>query len=125
MEHPNGATGIVAATAVAENPADFHILLSAATAERELRATSFGLEAPLEGQSVRVLTPAGFRHRYGLDAPELRRGLLLAAIEIAVGDLERAVGYAGPTALRHGEFIVVPPAPGLGAVLAFRAAEDG
>src|SRR5687767_5209912 len=35
MEHPNGAIGIVATTAVAENPADFHILLSAATAERE------------------------------------------------------------------------------------------
>ena len=91
----------------------------AAAAGTELTATEAGLEAELGDGKIVILTPAGFRARFGLEPPDARRGLLFAGIEIAVADLDRALGYAGPTAKRHGDAIVTPPAPGLGAVLAF------
>jgi hypothetical protein len=120
LEHPNGAAGIVAVVAVAPNPGELRDFLSAAIGEAELSAGSSGLRAAVDGQSFFVLTPGGFRERYGLAPPEPRRGLLFAAIEILVADLERAVGYAGPTAMRHDGRIVVPASPGLAATLAFR-----
>ena len=55
-----------------------------------------------------------------LAAPEPRRGLLFAAFDVIVEDLDRATGYAGPTATRHEGRIVIPPAPGLGATMAFQ-----
>lgn len=120
LEHPNGAAGIVAVAAVAHNLAESRAFLSAVTGEEEPRASEAGLETVVDSQSFFAFTPAGFHVRYGFAPPEPRRGLLFAAIEIVVGDLERAVGYAGPTAMRRDGYIVVPPSPGLGAVLAFR-----
>ncbi len=117
MRHANGALGVSAVVAVAENPADFHILLSTITGTRELRTTSLGIEAVIEGQSVSILTPAGFHARYGQDAPQPREGLLLAAFDIAVSDLRSVEPVAN--AARIGQRLVVPAQPGLGAVLAF------
>jgi hypothetical protein len=125
LEHPNGATGIAAVAAVAENPADFHILLTAAGGQRELRSTSFGVEAAVDGESLVVLTPDGFRARYGLEPPDPRRGLRFAAFDLLVTDLERAARHAGAKAERREDRIVVPPSPGLGAAIAFRTAENG
>ena len=80
--------------------------------------TDAGLEAGAEARASSSYA-GGFRARYGLEPPDTRRGLLFAAFEITVSDLERAVGYAGPTATRHDGRIVVPPSPGLGAVARF------
>ena len=124
IEHPNGAVGVAAVAAVAENPADFHILLTGATGQRELRATSFGVEAELAGQRIMILTPEGFRARYDREAPNPRRGMLFAAFELRVLDLDRAAGYLGRSAKRHEDRLVLPPAPGLNTVIAFRS-EDG
>ena len=85
-------------------------------------AAPTGLEA---GAVTSILYPAAFRARYGLEPLDTRRGLLFAAVEIRVADLDRAIGYAGPTAARHEGRIVVPPSPGFGAVLCFRKDEDG
>ena len=125
VEHPNGATGIAAVAAVAANPPEFRGFLSAATGDAHPHTSYAGLSATAESQAVHVLTPAAFRERYGVEPPDGRRGLVFAACEIVVADLDRAIGYAGPTAIRHHGRVVVPPSPGLGAALAFRAAEDG
>ena len=125
LDHANGALGVSGLAAIAENPADFHILLSGATGQRELHATSNGVEADLGGQRIAVLTPAAFRARYGINAVEPRRGLLFAAIDITVASPERASRFAGSAAIRHEGRIVIPPAPGLGAVLAMGAEENG
>lgn len=125
LEHPNGALGVACVAAVAEDPAEFRDLLAAAARTSDVSAGEAGLQADIGEQSVLVLTPAGFRARYGLEPPDPRRGLLLAAFELTVADLDRAIGHAGPLAMRHEERIVVPPSSGLGAVLAFRARTDG
>lgn len=125
LEHPNGAKGVAAIAAVAENPADFHILLTAATGQRELRTTSFGVEATVNGQEIMILTPAGFRARYGVEPPDPRRGLLFAAFEIVVSDLDKAAAQFGAGAERRDARLVVKAAPGLGAVMAARVLSDG
>jgi Glyoxalase-like domain len=126
IEHPNGVVGTMAVAAVAENPADFHILLEAVMGQRELRVTSFGVEAQIGGGATfLILTPEGFHARYGLDAPNPRRGLRFAAVDLRVLDIERAARCAGRAAKRWDGLIVVPPAPGLHAVIAFRSEEDG
>ena len=119
LEHPNGARGVASVAAVAENPADFRTLLSAVIGQQDLGTMFDGLEATVDGGALHVLTPAGFRARFGVEPPAARGGLRFAAFELGVADLERAIGYAGPAAIRHDDKIVVPPAPGLGAVLAF------
>ena len=120
--HPNGAIGISGVSAVAENPADFHILLTAVTGQRELRATSFGVEAVVNGQRFELLTPEGFRARYGVAPPDQHRRLVFAAIDVVVSDLDQATRFGGADAVRHDERIIVPPMPGQGAVIAFGAA---
>lgn len=124
LEHPNGAQGVSAVVAVAENPADFHILLTAATGQRELRTTSFGVEATVDGQEISILTPAGFRSRYGVEPPDPRRGLIFAAFDVVVADLDVAAKALGAAAERRENQLVVKAAPGLRAVMAVRA-EDG
>lgn len=125
LDHPNGALGVVTVTAVAENPADFHILLSAATGQRELRTTSFGVEATVDGKAIAILTPAGFRARYGVEPPDPRRGMLLAAFDIVVADLDSAAAHFGTAGERREDRVVVKAGPGLGAVMAARAQDNG
>ncbi len=119
LEHPNGAAGIAVVTGVAHDPAEFHGFLSAVLEEPEAPAAS---KADSDGRGIRILTLEEYRDRYGLEPPDPRRGLMFAAMDVAVADLDRVLGYAGPTAIRHEGRIVVPPAPGLGAALAFAQA---
>ncbi len=67
--HPNGATGIARVTLVAENPSDHHIFLAAFTGNREMRATSFGIEIEVGNAVIEVTSPQGFAFRYGEIAP--------------------------------------------------------
>ena len=120
LEHPNGALGISAVSLVAESPAVFRTMLATAIGESEIRSSDLGLEVEQRDQALHVLTRDGFRSRYEFDPPNPRRGLLFAAVEISVLDLDQAAGYAGSSARWREERVVVPPAPGLGTVIAFR-----
>lgn len=124
LEHPNGALGIGTVVAVAEKPADFQTMLTIATGQQEIETAEFGVEAEVDGQRFLILTPEGFRARYNLDPPNPRRGLRFAAFEVTVANLDRAQRCAGSSAKRHEDQIVVPLAPGLGAVVAFRRVLD-
>jgi len=124
VEHPNGALGINAVIAVAENPVDFRAMLKVATDNSDLTIIDSGVNAEADGQSFLILTREGFRARYEIEPPNPRRGLLFAAFEMSVLDLDRAGRYTGSPAKRHEDRIVVPAAPGLGAVVAFRRALD-
>jgi hypothetical protein len=124
LAHPNGAVGVGSVIAVAENPGDYRALISAVTGVADLIETPSGLEAALGGQTLCILTPDAYRERFGLTPPDAKRGMLLAACDMLVADLDRAIGYAGPTAMRQAGRIVVPPGPGLGMALAFRVADD-
>jgi hypothetical protein len=124
LEHPNSAAGVVAVVAVAERPVEFQAMLATAAGKKPA-AIEGGIEARLkDGQSLLVLDREAFRRRYDLDAPNPRQGLVFAASEVAVLDLDRAAGYAGGTAQRREGSIVLPLAPGLGTVLVFKEKAD-
>ena len=124
VSHPNGAEGVLGVTAVAQEPAGFRDLLSAATGG-EVEGAGDGLRVEMDGGALAIVTPGEFALRYGVESPDARRGLILAAVDLGVADLDRAIGYAGPTATRHGGRIVVPPSAGLGALLAFGTTANG
>jgi hypothetical protein len=124
VEHSNGAIGISAVVAVAEDPTDFQPVLKVVTDNSEIAAIDSGVKAEGDGQSFLILTREGFRARYEIDPPNPRRGLRFAAFEMTVLDLDRVARYAGSSAKRHEDRIVVPAAPGLGAVIAFRRVLD-
>jgi hypothetical protein len=123
LKHRNGAVGVTGVTAVAEEPEMFRSLLRAASGEEPRTTPGGGIETANGDCSVVVVPPTGFLDRYGIEAPQPRRGFLLAGFDIRVSDLEAAAGHAGPAAFRHGARLVVPPAPGLSAVLVFTPAE--
>jgi len=125
LEHPNGVTGVSAVVAVAEKPDDFRALLGKLIGDEHVRAVDKGLEADLAEQRLFLMTPENFRGRYDLDSPSPRRGMLFAAFELQVLEIERAASCAGRNARRHADRIVVPAAPGLGAVIVFKSAQSG
>jgi hypothetical protein len=123
MDHVNGATGIAAVVAVARDPAEFQALLARVGGNGDDAGLS---EAPrAEHSRFTIMTPSEFCQHYGVEPPDPRHGLRFAAFEIGVEDVERARRHAGAGARIHEGCAVVPPSPGLGAVMAFRSGGDG
>ena len=121
VEHPNGAHRDQRCRRRGGGPSRLSAdVLKVATGQPEIATIDAGVKAEGDGQSFLILTREGFRARYDIDPPNPRRGMLFAAFEMTVLDLDRAARYAGSSAKRHEDRIVVPAAPGLGAVVAFR-----
>jgi hypothetical protein len=128
QQHGNGTTGIAGAVLVAQNPADHHIFLSAFTGERELHAGSGVLTAPTPRGDIRVMDPAAFRARFGIDAPDCTSGARLAAVRFAVRErkaLHGALDAGGIAFAEHMGQTVVAPAVARGATLVFEGPDFG
>ena len=120
--HANGVGGISLVMLVEENPSDFQYLLQQVVGEREVVSNSFGITLPAANGRVGALTPEGVRAYLG-EAPAFAgRGLRLAGIVFRTtepGLVERVLKANGVAYhLRNGR-IVVPRAPGQGAIFAF------
>lgn len=88
--HPNGARKLARITIVADNPSDHHAFLSAYSGQREMRATSFGLDLDTGEGTISVLTPTGFETLYGQPVPASSDFLpAIAAYDIIVEDTEK------------------------------------
>lgn len=127
--HPNGAVGVSGVIMVAENPAAHAEFLSALTGQRDMLATSMGIDLEVaDEQSIEVLTGAAVAHRFGLSA--LGRGdgePRIAGCRIAVRDMaavEEIFEDNDVPAERVGRRLVVPPSAAFGAALAFEAVTD-
>jgi Glyoxalase-like domain len=128
QQHLNGVTGVAGAVLVAQNPADHHIFLSAFSGERELHAGSGVLLAPTPRGDIRVMDPAAFRARFGIDAPDCTSGARLAAVRFAVRErkaLHAALNAGGIALAEHMNQTVVAPAAALGATLVFEGPDFG
>lgn len=83
--HPNGAIGLRAVVALADGPSDHAEYLSALIGQREMVATSAGLEIRLDGgTSLDVLSAPAFAYRFGA-APQAI-GFRIAGLVFAVKD---------------------------------------
>jgi hypothetical protein len=122
LRHANSATGIAGVIAAAQEPERFEGLFEAAMKRGSGAA---GEEATADDCRVSLLTPTEFRERYGIEAPDPRRGFVFAGVEIGVVDIDLAAACTGSGDRRDDGSIVIPPAPGLGALLVFQESRNG
>ena len=124
VQHKNGGQGITRVIACEQLPEDFQYYLQTVTGQREVRSHSFGMEIKLSNARFSVLNPSGMRAHFGVETPSAR-GLRAMAVDIAVKDLETVSGVlqvSGIKSRKIGHRVIVDPAPGQGAIIAF--AED-
>lgn len=120
--HPNGTTGVRAVVLSEQNPTDFQYLLQEVAGEREVEAHSFGITVPLPSGTISVLTPEGMGAYFGAKVERRCRGLRFEAVVLSVADLastEELLERSRIASRRHGRRLIVPPAPGQGALFAF------
>jgi hypothetical protein len=127
--HANGAVGVAGVVMVAENPSAHAEFLSAVTGQREMLATSMGIDLEVaDEQSIEVLTQAAFVHRFGKAALGSADGeTRIAACRIAVRDMAVVQEIFQDNAIpaeRVGQRLIVPPDAAFGAALAFEAVTD-
>ena len=120
--HPNTARTLASVIMVAENPAQHAEFLAHFTGQREMAATSMGLDIDTGGGTVEVLTPLAWRFRTGLEPPPEAQTPALAGLRIGVADLARAAACLGAAAAAHGGALVVAPEAAFGAALLFQPA---
>ena len=123
QNHRNSAQRLASVVMVAENPSAHAEFLSHFTGEREMLATSMGIEIDTGGGKIEVLTPLACQFRFGLapqaDTPHF------AAFRIAVADMAAALAClnAGHVPFkRQGALAVVPPEAAQGAAIVFEQA---
>lgn len=122
LVHANGATGLRRVVLVEENPSDFQYLLETVVDQRDVTAHSFGLSIQTANVAVDVLTPEGFRLHFGQELLVSERGLVGAAVVIAVDDLgvtEACLAAKGVSYQKMGARVVVAPEKGQGVTFAF------
>jgi hypothetical protein len=90
QSHANGATGPKAVYLVAGDPSDHHEFLGGFAGQREMRATSLGLEVITARGKIVVLNPPAYEALAGSKALSEVIGALpqIAALEIACAGLE-------------------------------------
>jgi hypothetical protein len=120
--HANSAGSVAGVVVVADNPSDHHIFLSAFVGERELLATSSGITIKSPRGEVQVMTPAAFRDHFTAEPPQTARGARLAALRVAVRDIDVTAKLLERAGLPHHTCmgrIIVGPQTAMGATLAF------
>jgi len=122
QDHPNTARAVAAVVLVAENPSDHHVFLSAFTGQRELLATSSGVNLRTPRGVIEVMDPAAYRSHFGVEPPDAAQGARLAAVRLAVRDFGVAISTmqaAGIAASVRMGRLIVPPQTAMGATLVF------
>jgi hypothetical protein len=96
QKHDNGANGIAAMVMVADDPSRHRDFLVAYTGAGPTGEHDDGYRIALPRGAIEVTTPAAYRTRYHLDAPDTSNGARLAAMRFATaGAPRRAVQTLG------------------------------
>ena len=122
--HDNGALAIARFTMFEPVPSDFQYYLQQVSGQRDPNSHSFGLDFQAPNGILSVMNKAGLKGFYGAEPPQNRgaRGLELVAVDILVSSLEKASEILKANNIesrRLGPRLIVDPAPGQGAILAF------
>lgn len=119
QSHANGVTGIAGVVFVADNPADHHVFLKAFSGATDLSSTSSGITIETPRGEIQVMDPSAFRSHFGVEPPDVSRGMRLAAIRFAVRDKEAARASLGANAVERMNKLIVAPEAAYGATLVF------
>ena len=121
QQHANSVSAIAGAVIVADEPSehlDFMQSFSGAAAQQG----DNGFVITTQRGAIDVMTPAAFTRRFGVAAPDMRRGARLAAIRFVATDaslLQSAPEFAGMAGLYAGNAAVIGAEDAMGAVLVF------
>ena len=121
-KHDNGAMRITRATMHEHLPEDFQYYIQTASEQREVRSHSFGMDMELPNATLTTLNDDGMTVFYGLEDAPQTRGLRAMAFDVEVQSLEvikKILKKNQIEAKMIGARLVVPPAIGQGAILAF------
>ena len=122
QQHANGASGVLGAILVADNPTDHHIFLGGLTGVRELHSSSLGLVAHTPRGDVEIEEATAFRDQFGVKPKVERTGATLEGLRLAEPDLdaiERIFKANKIASHRHIGRLVVTPEAAFGATLIF------
>ncbi|MTI45721.1 glyoxalase-like protein [Roseibium hamelinense] len=103
--HPNGAKSVDHIIMVDADPSDHHEFLGGFTGQREMRATSLGLELKTPRGTITVLSPVAYRQLTGESAPEALPSI--AALAIGCAGLETRHVY--PAEKMNGLTLILEP----------------
>lgn len=122
--HANGVSGIARVVLVADDASAHRDLLAELTQAPDIEEFVGGTDFHAANGLVCLLNESGMKAMLGL-APEEGAGLQLTAIVLRTDSLEKVetcFADAGIAVLRHAGWLVVEPAEGQGAILAFEEA---
>lgn len=125
--HANSAIGIGDVVLCAQNPAELETLLRCLTNGGNVAATTDGLHVELPKGAISVLNPEAYRAAFNLDAPAPREGARLGAFVVDVAGRQAVsalLTHAGIGFEEISNRLIVPPAPGQGAVIAFQEKQN-
>jgi catechol 2,3-dioxygenase-like lactoylglutathione lyase family enzyme len=124
QQHPNGASGVLGAVLVADNPTDHHIFLSGYTGVRELHSSSMGVVAPTPRGDIEIIEAIAFRDQFGITPKMDGEGAVLKALRLSVASIDavqQQLRKTGIVSHRHIGRLIVPPEAAFGATLIFEA----
>ncbi|HEX7882099.1 MAG TPA: VOC family protein [Afipia sp.] len=122
QQHANGASHVLGAVLVADNPTDHHIFLNAMTGVRDLHASSIGVTAPTPRGDVEIMEAVSFRDQFGAEPRLDGEGASLKGLRLAVPDIgavEQILNKSGIASRRRLERLIVPSEAAFGATLIF------
>ncbi|WP_350334042.1 VOC family protein [Coralliovum pocilloporae] len=121
--HANGACSVTGVVLTAAEPASHHEFLGGFSGQREMRATSLGLELETPRGQIAAVTPSAAQVLYGLQSHEQTgEGLFLQAIRVGVRDLAALCSIVEKSGIGFSEFrdtLVIQPADLFGTGLIF------
>lgn len=85
QKHANGASAVAGVVAVAGEP-EWHRAFMQAFAGAQATSSADGFSIATPRGTIEMTTPAVFLHRFGVAAPDVKRGARLAAIRFTVAD---------------------------------------
>lgn len=120
--HENGAQGINRVTLYEDVPSDFQYYLQDVMDQREVRSHSFGMDMEANNGTITTLNDDGLKAYYGVNSVPDLRGLRAFGFDITVGNLSAVKKLLAKNGVEHhkiGGRLIVPPATGQGATMAF------
>ncbi|MGI9351323.1 MAG: VOC family protein [Rhizobiaceae bacterium] len=120
--HPNGVVGIAGVTLYEHLPEDFQYYIQTASGERRARSHSFGMDVKLPNATIRILNADGMKAYYGKTEIPSVRGLRAMAFDLAVENLAETEVLLKKNRIKTrktGTRLIVDPADGQGAIIAF------
>ncbi len=120
--HPNGALRIARVSLYEEEPADFQAYLQEISGVRESNSHSLGIDLALPNAVLSACNERGMKNNYGVEDLPTGRGMRAMAFDVevlALDEVSKLLSKNNINSRMVGKRLVVSPAKGQGAVIAF------